>query len=389
MLACALLTLMQTGFVAVPDPEWTAVFDRTHGWTGADGVYSFPLDGVERPRHWQGTMTGWVFSDTFIGDVSPSGQRLAGTTLVNNTMAIQPAGGGPDPNAIRFLWDRSGTGSAAMFKPNTPNTQAGQFYWMKDGIAIGDQFHIFAARFDTTPPPFFRYGISLLTLDLNGLGIPPGEAGDSTSVAPGWAPPQPTQLETPLYAPDAGNGSQIAFGGAILDNTASAGAPFPDGYVYVYGIREDSLSKKCLVARVPKNDFTNFGMYRYWDGATWSANLLDSDPVCGRVSTEMSVTPLPDGRFLMVFMLDTIGGQIAVRVGDTPTGPWSNEQVVYTVPLPQVPAGVYSYHAKAHPHLSDARGLLVSYNVNTFGSFWDHFSYADIYRPRFVRIRPQ
>ena len=39
----------------------------------------------------------------------------------------------------------------------------------------------------------------------------------------------------------------------------------------------------------------------------------------------------------------------------------------------------------AHPHLSKPGELLISYNVNTL-NFWDHFNYADIYRPRFINI---
>lgn len=386
MLAVAILSLAQGGFTAVPDPEWTLLFARDHGWAGADGIYSIPLDGNERPRGGRGTLTAWVFSDTFIGDVGPGGQRLAGTTMINNTMALQTELG--DPRSLRFLWDRSGSQAASMFVPNTPSTLPNQFYWLKDGICIGDQLHVFAARFATDPPPFTRFGLALLTVDLAGLTLPPPEPGAPGNVAPGWAPPTPTQVEAPLWAPDAGNGSQITYGGAILDNTAGA-APHPDGYVYVYGIREDPLSKKCLVARVAKQDFTNFAAYRFWDGAGWSTDILDSDPLCGRVSTEMSVSALPDGRFLMVFMLDTIGGSIAVRVADHPWGPWSDFQEVYDIYIPPVPAGLYTYNAKAHPHLSDHRGLLVSFNVNTFGSFWDHFAYADIYRPRFLRIRPQ
>ncbi|HEY9023931.1 MAG TPA: hypothetical protein VIP05_06495, partial [Burkholderiaceae bacterium] len=34
-----------TPWSAVAAPDWTAMFVRTSGWTGADGVYSFPLDG--------------------------------------------------------------------------------------------------------------------------------------------------------------------------------------------------------------------------------------------------------------------------------------------------------------------------------------------------------
>ena len=244
---------------------------------------------------------------------------------------------------------------------------------MKDGIAIGDTVHLLAARFSFDPPPFTRKGVTMISIPNDDL--PPFD--------------QQVQVEAPLYAPESANHGELTSGGAILDNSVEAGAPHADGYVYVYGVEELPFTKKAIVARVPRQDYTNFSAWRFWDGVSWSTDLENSFPIAGRVSTEMSVTPLPDGRYLMVFMLDTIGGKIAYRIGDRPEGPWGPFQEVYTVPLPQNPPDVYSYHAKAHPGLSEPGTLLVSYNVNTLGPFTDHYDYADIYRPRFIRLTLQ
>ena len=356
--------------VATEAPDWDAVFDRTSGWTGADGIYSIPLNGSERPGGSRSGAHLFVFSDTFIGDVNAQGQRQAGTTLVNNTLGYLPAGAGPDPLAIQFWWSQSAGNPAAAFRPSTPSTQPDEFYWMKDGIAIGDTVHLLAARFSFDPPPFSRKGVALISIQQPSL--PPFQ--------------NQVQVEAPLYLPESATRAEITFGGAILDNSTAAEAPFPDEYVYVYGVEETPLNKKALVARVPRVDFTNFAAWTYWDGATWNADIATSQSIAGRVSTEMSVTPLPDGRFLMVFMLDTIGGKIAVRVGDRPEGPWGPYQEIYTCPIPNQPPGIFTYHAKAHPSLSDPGTLLVSYNVNTTGPFQDHFRFADIYRPRLIRL---
>jgi len=368
LLAALVLTAPQVQWRVELAPDWTAVFDRTSGWTGADGIYSIPLDGDDRIGA-QGP-TFFVFSDTFIGDVNAQGHRLPGTTLVNNTIAFLPAGAGPDAKRIRFAWGDAGGSPAAMFVPDTPNTKPGEFYWMKDGIAIDGRLHLFAARFSHDPPPFTRKGISLITIP----------AGDRPPF------PNAVQRETPFWRPENAVRGQLAYGGAILENTVEAGAPHPDGFLYVYGIQEDPLSKRAIVARVPRADFEDFSRWRFWDGAGWSTDVEDSQPVAGRISTEMSVTPLPDGRFLMVFMLDTIGGKVAVRLAPAPEGPWGPFKVIYDIPIPPDPPGIFTYHAKAHPHLSDPGELLISFNVNTAGSFWDHFTYADIYRPRFLRL---
>ncbi len=57
--------------------------------------------------------------------------------------------------------------------------------------------------------------------------------------------------------------------------------------------------------------------------------------------------------------------------------------MIYTAPEDGISPNTYTYNAKAHPHLSTPDRLLISYNVNTF-DFFEHFSNADIYRPRFV-----
>lgn len=53
--------------------------------------------------------------------------------------------------------------------------------------------------------------------------------------------------------------------------------------------------------------------------------------------------------------------------------------------MPNPGGNLYTYNAVAHPQFGDDRGLLVSYNVNSF-VFADLFEDAGIYRPRFVRL---
>ncbi len=46
----------------------------------------------------------------------------------------------------------------------------------------------------------------------------------------------------------------------------------------------------------------------------------------------------------------------------------------------------HRYNAKAHPHLSPPGELLIRYNVDS-SDFWGQFKNADIYRPRFIRLK--
>ncbi len=87
-------------------PEYDAVFERTMGWTGGDGVYSVGL-GKD--------VTLWLFSDTWIGPVVNGRHKDA--VLVNNTVAIQK---GPVPlkNNVEFYWGKAEDGKPeALIKP--------------------------------------------------------------------------------------------------------------------------------------------------------------------------------------------------------------------------------------------------------------------------------
>ena len=360
--------------VVEPAQAWTQLFDRTKGWTGADGIYSIPLSGKETPGASAPTLL--VFSDTFIGEVGRDGLRKPGFTLVNNTFAVlypnQPA-----PENIHFFWGKEEDGDPrAVFLPDTPETDPGDWYWLEDGLAQDGKVHLFALRMrlgDGGPFNFAVSGVSRITLPLNS----PHPIEDQE------------QVDTPLYFKSADEAYEHIFGGAILPNTPAAGAPAPDGYIYVYGTRSDLATgkKDAIVARVPPADFESFSAWRYWNGTGWVPDSGEVAPLTGTgwLSSEFSVTPLPDGRYLLAYQKFGIGQETAVRVGPSPTGPFGAPITLWTCPEANVDPDIYCYNAKAHPHLSSPNELLISYNVNTF-DFADHV-YADIYRPRFIRVR--
>ncbi|RJP25702.1 MAG: DUF4185 domain-containing protein [Candidatus Abyssobacteria bacterium SURF_5] len=353
--------------------EWDILFDGTSGWTGADGIYSIPLSGVEAHGSAAETHTIFVFSDTFIGDVGTDGRRLRGTTIVNNTGALLRSGE-PEPDKINFIWEEDEEGkAAALFVPNTPAAQPGDWYWLCDGASIGGKIYLFAMRMREGDGGAFNFavdGVALLTFS--------PDAPDPLS--------EYTEVDTPLfYVPSDGRGD-IIFGNAIMPNTVEAEAPAPDGYVYIYGHQNDPYSKRLVAARVLPEHFDDFSMWRFWDGFAWSPDIGTVAPLAGRISSEFSMSPLPDGRFVLVFQFDTLSDYVAIRVGSTPIGPFGPIIKIWLCPEPALDPDIYTYNAKAHPHLSRPGELLISYNVNTL-DFWDHFAYADIYRPRFIRIR--
>lgn len=358
-------------FTVEAAPEWTQLFYRQSGWFGADGIFSFSLDGVEQARNDPQREVLLTFSDTFIGEVE-GGKPAEGYKMVNNTVAYVK-GQSPHPDSIRFFYKQDEKGEPlSFFAPQSENAREGQYYWLGDGFVNkekGNALYLFAYHIETTGPHVFDFAEP----DVSLLALPAGSR-----------PPfeDQRQLATPLHIKNEGLG-EGNMGAGVLVNTEWAGAPHPDGYVYVYGcIGQD---KNLIVARVKPGDFENFSRWRYWNGEKWVKDENDMAPVTNAVSNELSVTPLDDGRYLLVFQVLGISDKVGLRVGASPTGPFGPIQEIWRTP--EIDEGLLPYNAKAHPCLSKPGELLISYNTITFDFWNDIRKDAHIYRPRFIRLK--
>ncbi|WP_262247436.1 DUF4185 domain-containing protein [Parapedobacter soli] len=355
-------------------PEWTGLFDRTSGWFGADGIFTIPLHGVDTPQSTQGSKTLLVFSDTMIGEIE-DGELQPGSVMINNSVATLD-GTTPDEDRIQFFWDSDSAGKpTSVFVPQTPQTQPGEYYWLGDGFVnqeLDNTTYVFGYRIrhtDAAVFPFEEVGNTL-------IAIPAGSQ-----------PPfkDHRQMDTPFFIRDpVDNGNNGSFGAGIFVNTIAAGAPDPDGYVYVYGVR--GPKKHVLVARVAPKDFEHFTAWRFWDGAGWNIDIDKAAPIADRASNELSVTPLPDGRYALVFQTDGIGTSVGLRIGLSPAGPFGPIKELWDCPEVEQ-KGLFVYNAKAHFNLSEKNELLISYNVNSFDFLADIKKTPNLYRPRFIRVK--
>ena len=363
----------------VPDVPWTALFDRASGWTGADGVYSIPLveNDLLSSGLSQDARTFFTFSDTFIGAVNPDNTRTPASYLIRNSSALL-SGGLPDPARMSFNFRGTVAAAAPVFATNLNGT----WYWPVDGAVIGSDAYLFSLRMKPVSGGFgFDYdGITLFSTPIS--------AGNLNNAPPlFWTH---AKLDnTGLFVPAAGGAPSKIFGQAVMNNTAQGGAFFPDGYVYVYGVRNDAFNKRLLVARVPREGIGDPSQYRFFNGGAWVSGATNAQPLAGadHLSSEFSVTPMPDGRYLMVFSYDdAFGNRVAGRYANAPTGPWGPAVTLYTCPEADLTPNTFVYGAKAHPALSRPGELLVSYHVNSF-EFNELYANADIYRPRFVTLK--
>jgi hypothetical protein len=363
----------------VPATPWTSMFDRTSGWTGADGAYSIPLAENDRlASTGAASKTFWTFSDTFIGSVDANDHRSSGSYLIHNSTALL-TGNSPGPSNIVFNTRTAiGGGAAPMFSDNLN----GSWFWPVDGAVVGSSIYLFSLRMKQVVGGFgFDYeGITLFSTPIS-----QGNLNNSPPLFTSYS-----QIDnTGLYVPASGNIGSKIFGQAVMNNSGEAGAYRPDGFVYVYGVRNDSFNKKLIVARVPRTQVGNPSQYRFYNGSTWVTGAANAAALSGadHLASEFSVTPLPDGRYVLVFNYDDIfGNEIDVRYSSSPVGPWSAPTRIYTCPEAHLTANTYVYGAKAHPSLSRRGELLISYHVNTF-DFNEHFTNADIYHPRFITVK--
>lgn len=360
-------------FTTVTAPEWTSLFVRNSGWFGADGIYSIPLNGNDKPGNH--TKTLLIFSDTMIGDVVNDIPQ-PGYVLVHNTCAY--VDGVPPNDHIQFIYAKDENGKPkTMFSPNTPKAGAKDFYWLGDGFvnpANGKTYiNAFKVKWlkDNDAFSFDEHGTSLII-------IPKGSKVPFTDQQ---------QKDTPFFIPGKTPDDYGVLGSAVFVNTKSAGAPNPDGYIYVYGTRPKHLS--LLVARVLPQDYENFSKWRYWDGKTWNSDINQIAEVTNRVSHELSVSPLPDGRYALVFQTDGLGNNVGLRLGLSPQGPFGPVINLYTTPENSENKSLIPYNAKAHTNLSNPNELLISYNVISLDFFNDIKRWGHHYRPRFIRVKLQ
>ena len=191
-------------------------------------------------------------------------------------------------------------------------------------------------------------------------------------------------MDTPFFFTDK-SGQTGSYGAGIYVNTKKAGAPAPDGYVYIYGVH--GMAKGMVVARVKPAEFDHFDRWRFYNGKGWVKEMDKAADVTDKVSNELSVSPLPDGRYALIFQEGGLGTTIGMRVGATPIGPFGPVIKLWDCSKDAEEKTYVMYNAKAHPGISAPGELLISYNVNSVEFFNDLQKHPHLYRPRFLRLK--
>jgi len=333
---------------AIRDTDYEKAFRRTSGWTGGDGTYSIPLGNGK---------TMWLFGDTLIDDVLPSGAHTKDTIMINNSIAIQ---NGREPSHIEFLTGGTDKNPDSFFKP--PDGHG--WFWIHDALPDKDNNKVFVFL-----DQIEKHGEGVFGFRHCGTWIAEVDTGVDKITVKNY------EKIHHFQEPEEGKPAK-AFGASIL---------IEKEWTYIYGTEDYEITKNLLLARIKSGSIPSETPWEFYTGTGWSKNLSDCKPVFKEVGNELSVHKNIDGRYIITTQKNGSGSDIEIIFGSSPEGPWNPPLAVWHIE--ESNDRIFSYNAKAHPELSDTeKGLLISYNVNAW-NFDDLYIDSTIYRPRFIRVR--
>jgi hypothetical protein len=353
IVSLALITLFATasdaGEPARAFPEGDRLFHADPRWLGGDAAISVPLSA---------TRTLWLFGDSFVDETAPYERRAA--AFIHNTIAIE---GGSDPRTaqMRFSWRRAG-GLATPFFPDG----RGYWYWPRGGV-----------RLKAGPLILFLHKLkpAANALRFASAGYAIARIANADEDPARW---RVAIIDQPAPPFDALPGCA-----AVIENDS----------ISVLATRQEGAHAGAFV-RYPLRAFArgNLSKAAWWLGETrgWvaTARVGKSGPafVIDDAGAESSLHW--DARMRAFVHVASYGfgaSTIGVRTAATLTGPWSAARVVFRPPESNG-AQAFVYAGKAHPELTGAPGLLITYVANAFdpNALLTPTGERDLYWPHFV-----
>ncbi|WP_411031229.1 DUF4185 domain-containing protein [Spongiimicrobium sp. 3-5] len=319
------------------------------GVTGADGAISFPLSNGN---------SVFMMGDSFLEPVM-EGKRNPKSKMINNTFIVTDTENSRSTSIFKNTLDNPET----MLIPINDNGIK-EYYWPGHGFEFNNELHIFMSKFthdtqDVDNTWGFAYtGTDYLKLEKDTYKI----------IA---------QQDFPYS-----NQNGVHYGHSIVKE---------DDYTYIYGSKVEGENAVLHVARgkISEKD-SKLSDYQFFNGSNWVNDPTTSQNLKGiekQVPEQFSVFKHNDTYVLLLQERDLVSGNIYSYIADSPTGPWTNEKLLYhTTDQEQYKEDkVFTYNAMAHPQYIEDDKLLVSYCVNSFNVPSIHDN-VDYYRPQFIWI---
>jgi len=346
-----------------PASDCTPHFPYTQGWLGGDAAYSVPLPPAHLgPPSAQRTL--WLFGDSFVSE-EPGATNREGAHFIHNSVAVSVcAEAGFE---IEYFWQRTGREGARAFLHPPRSTEEDTYWWLFSGFMNRGALYLGLLEVTRTSPsgplglPFRLEGMKLARID---------------------RPEAPPLAWRPRIA--ALSRSHEGFPGAAM--------VVHEQHVYFFSFHgAQSPEPSGFLARLPLDALDPFPadltdrLQTWTKGNLWQTGFRpdEAQSVMADSATEMSVDfdPLLE-RWLAVYgfpVMNPSGGQrpdasdpvlsdaVYARTSEDLEGPWSAPRTLYHFPelsdTERAP-GTFCYAAKAHPHLSPANALLITYVCN-------------------------
>lgn len=330
--AKACIVVGDTGVDPVLTERFGTYGDTAGRWTGADSAYS-----VELP----GDRTAWIYSDTFLGEVTETHGRPLDSPFIHNSIIVDDGDGlttytGGTPAAPESLVKVAG------------GDEQQNWYWFGDATVHGDELQVTLLEFEKTGTGVFDFafaGTAVATFDATTLAL---ESVDPVAT------------------------TNIHWGSAIVEE---------GGYAYVYGVEDLQAQKFAHLARVAGGDLAD-GTWEYLGDAGWTTDPAATKRLLEGVSNEFSVHRYQSAYALVTGdATEPLSASIVMYRSTSIEGPFTDKTELYRTP--ETGGNVFTYNAKAHPQLGDGHTLFITYNVNSFDTN-DLYVDVDTYRPRYV-----
>ncbi|QDU58937.1 DUF4185 domain-containing protein [Aeoliella mucimassa] len=207
----------------------------------------------------------WLYNDTYTGHYNPYDNSGGTEGFVRNFLIIQ------DGDTLT-PWT---PGQTSLVPPS-----GGNFYWPNDAFVEGDRLQV--VLHEVSGLTFVRSVIATLSL--------PDLTVQSYTANTVWN----------------------------MNKVLDAG----DGYLYVFGGTSGSGDHK--LARVPKGSFSNFALWRYWTGSTWSTNR-NAAVELANLDGMWSVARIGPENYVAISS-GFVGSSWRASFASSPTGPWTKPE---------------------------------------------------------------
>lgn len=358
-LAAVLITALSCGsaWAAGPDASCTPNFPLqsgvTNGWQGGDVGYSIPLkDGRDL----------WIFGDTLYGK-----QRVVHGNIpqmVHSSLGLSTCTNGKWK--VRYFIQRDAKGKPiSYFHEQRPDT----WYWAMGGFRAGPDVWITLLCVRSVEAQNPAMGFATCGTDLARLS----DLG-----------PDPLKWKVKYY-PLVPDGAKAY---------PSATSLVTGGYADIFALYETG-TRPLLASRIPlsglsspKANLEYLARDGNWQKGFDPPNALE---VMKHGSPELSIIYHPElHKWLAVmFQPEGFSRNILLRTASSPTGPWTDGQVIYKVPeMDPKSSGydknIFCYAAKEHPEFEHG-DLVFTYACNSF-DMRKLATDLDIYFPRAIRM---